>query len=68
MKIYLAGYGHQIEKTSFVKRLEKHWNCLLSYYFFSPGNVDKGMKSRFEYIKGEKAKGCTRPKRRRRAK
>jgi len=50
LKIYLAGYGHQIEKTPFVKELEKDWHCLLSYYFFSPKNVDKGMMNRFDYI------------------
>jgi len=59
MKIYLAGFGHQIEKTEFVKWLRKDWNCLLSYYYLNnkpPCKIDGGMKNRFNYICKQKEK------------
>ena len=57
MKIYLAGFGHQIEKTDFIKVLDKDWNCLLSYYYLNnkkPCKVDGGMKKRYDYIINKK--------------
>jgi len=57
MKIYFAGFGHQIEKTDFVNILKQNWNCLLSYYYLCktpPCRIDGGMKKRLDYIKEEK--------------
>jgi len=48
MKIYLAGEGHTIIKTPFVKYLIKNgWNLLLSHGFMS---TETTSKKRFDYI------------------
>jgi len=47
MKIYFAGDGHNIEKTSFIENY-KQWNWLLSY-----GGLNQ---YRFLWIIGKKAK------------
>jgi len=48
MIFYVAGIGHPIEKTTFVKQID---GLLLSYYFI----IDNGsLVNRFEYLKSIK--------------
>jgi len=53
MKIYLAGEGHNIEKTPFVNYLiSRGWNCLLNYSALS--GTQTTSKRRFNHIKKTK--------------
>jgi len=54
MKIYLAGYGHAIEKTPFVEYLSKNgWNVLFTYFSI--------LKNRWNYVVKEKDKNENKP-------
>jgi hypothetical protein len=62
MKIYLAGFGHPVEKTDFVIGILENWNCLLSYYFLRKETRDVGLYHRFNYIYTMKKKKQSRRK------
>ena len=55
MKIYLAGTGHKIENTCFIK-IYKNFSFLLSYYYLAY-QIDKDIISRFKWIMNSKSKG-----------
>lgn len=56
MKIYFAGYGHPIHKTSFIRtKLTKIWRFMFSYYYIEL-EPDKGIIKRFNWAVKERNK------------